>query len=95
MNPFLFELVMDPETTVTGLINRMIESAWKVASQVIDQLVHFGRLGKCLMLAMLRKNAHAPALFMYIQTDVNRLTRKIKFVTVTHGKPPFGKVFVG
>ena len=27
---------------------------------------------------------------MNIQTDVDRLPPKIKFVTVNHGKPPFG-----
>jgi len=43
---------------------------------------------------MFKQNAHAPALFMNIQTDVNRLTRKIKFVTLNHGKPPFGESFV-
>jgi hypothetical protein len=38
-------------------------------------------------------NAYAPALFVDIQTDEDRLTRKIKFVTVTHGKSPFGRFF--
>jgi len=33
-----------------------------------------------------RMNAHAPALFVDIQTDEDRLTREIKFVTVIHGK---------
>jgi hypothetical protein len=75
----------------------MIQSTRKSASQVIDQLVHFGRLGKGLMLKMLRKNTHAPALFVDIQSDVNRLTRKIKSATlnITHGKPPFGEFLRG
>jgi hypothetical protein len=41
------------------------------------------------------KNTYTPALFVHIQTDVNRLTRKIKFATINHGKPPFGENFVG
>jgi hypothetical protein len=88
------ELVMDPKPAVTRLIHRMIASTRKVASQVTNQLVHLGGLGKCLMLAMFRKNAHTPALLMDIQTDVNVLTRKINSATVTHGKPPFGECFV-
>jgi hypothetical protein len=38
-------------------------------------------------------NAYAPALLVDIQTDEDRLTRKIKFVIVTHGKSPFGGFF--
>jgi len=91
VDSFLLELVMNPETAITSLIDRMIGSSRKVASQVRDKLVHFGRLGKGFMLTMLRKNAHAPALLVDIQSDVNRLTCKIKFVTVVHGKPPFGE----
>jgi hypothetical protein len=45
------------------------------------------------MLAIRRMNTHAPTLPMHIQTDVDRLTRKIKFVTVNHGKSPFGSFF--
>jgi hypothetical protein len=90
VDPPLSQLVMDPEAAKTSLIDRMILSTRKVTSKIINQLVHFGRLGKCFMLALLRKNAHAPALLMDIETDVNRLTRKIKFVTLIHGKPPFG-----
>jgi hypothetical protein len=62
VDAFLLELVMDPKTAVTGLIHRMIASTRKVASQVRYQLVHLGGLGICLMLAMLRKDAHTPAL---------------------------------
>jgi hypothetical protein len=88
---------MDPEATITSLINRMIQSSRKSASQVIDQLVHFRRLSKRLMLKLLRKNTHAPALFVDIQTDINRLTRKINSATlnITHGKPPFGEFLRG
>ena len=46
------------------------------------------------MLEILRKNAHAPALLVDTQTDVNVLTRKINSATLTHGKPPFGECFV-
>jgi hypothetical protein len=94
VDSLLLELVMNPETTVTSLISRMIGSSWKVAFQVIGKLLHFGRLGKCFMLTMLRKNAHAPALFVDIQSDVNMLTRKINSVTVNHGKPPFAKILL-
>ena len=90
VDPLCSQLVMNPETAKTSLVDRIILSTRKVTSKIIGQLVHFGRLGKCFMLAMLSKNAHAPALLVDIQTDVNRLTRKIKFVTLIHGKPPFG-----
>ncbi len=36
------------------------------------------------------KECSRSTLLMDIETDVNRLTRKIKFVTLIHGKPPFG-----
>ena len=49
--------------------------------QVVDQRFHLRRLAKAFVLTMFRKNAYTPALFVHIQTDVNRLTRKIKFVT--------------
>jgi hypothetical protein len=91
VDSLLLELIMDPKTTVTSLIHRMIGSSRKVAPQVRGKLVHFGRLGEGFMLAMLRKNAHAPTLFVDIQSDVNMLTRKINSVTVIHGKPPFGE----
>jgi hypothetical protein len=97
VDSLLLELVVDPEATVTRLIHRMIGSSRKVASQVRDKLVHLGRLGKGFMLTMLRKNTHAPALFVDIQSYVNRLTGEIKFVTLiqVHGKPPFGKFLRG
>jgi hypothetical protein len=97
VDSFLLELVVDPETAITRLIDRMIGSSRKVASQVRDKLVHFGRLGKGFMLAMLRKNAHAPTLFVDIQSDVNMLTTEIKSATLiqVHGKPPFGKFLRG
>ena len=94
VDPLVGQLVMDPKTTVTGLIDRMIARTHKVTSQVTHQLVHLRGLGKCLMLEILRKNAHAPALLVDIQTDVNVLTRKINSATLTHGKPPFGEGFV-
>jgi hypothetical protein len=60
----------------------------------MDQLVHLGRLRKGFMLALLGMNTHAPTLLMNIQTNVERLTRKIKFAKVIHGKPPFGNFFI-
>jgi hypothetical protein len=40
-------------------------------------------------------NAHAPALFVNIHTNVNVLTREIKFGTFSHGKPPLGMFLLG
>jgi len=94
VNSLLLELVMDPETTVTRLIHRMIGSSRKVASQVIGKLVHLGRLTEGFMLTILRMNTHAPTLFVDIQSDVNMLTSKINSVTLIHGKPPFGKILL-
>jgi hypothetical protein len=97
VDSLLPELVMDPEAAVARFIHRMIESSRKVASQVKDKLVHLGRLRKGFMLTMLRKNTHTPTLFVDIQSDVNMLTREIKFATLiqVHGKPPFGKFLRG
>jgi hypothetical protein len=92
-NAFRSQLIMDPETTVARFINRIIGRPRKVVLQVVDQRVHLGRLGKSLMFALLRMNAHTPTLLMYIQTDVERLTRKINFAKVIHGKSPFGRFF--
>jgi hypothetical protein len=47
------------------------------------------------MFKMLGINADAPALFVDIHTDVNVLTREIKFVTFIHGKPPLGMFLFG
>jgi hypothetical protein len=59
----------------------------------MGKLVHFRGLVKRLILAILRKDTYTPTLFVDIQTDVNRLTRKIKSATLNsiHGKPPFGE----
>ena len=94
VDALVLELVMDPKTAVTRLIDRMIPSTRKVTSEVTYKLVRLGGLGECLVLAMVRKNAHAPAPLMDIQTDVNVLTRKINSATLTHGKSPFGECFV-
>jgi hypothetical protein len=44
---------------------------------------------------MLHKNAHAPALPVDIESDVNGLTCEIDSVSVLHGKSPFGSDFFG
>jgi hypothetical protein len=68
-----------------------------VLLQVMNQLVHFRRLAKALILTLLSRDTHAPALLVDIQTDVNRLTRKINSATlnIIHGKPPFGEFLCG
>jgi hypothetical protein len=58
--------------------------------QVLNQYFCFRWLAKRLVLTVFGKNAHTPALFVHIQTKINRLTRKIKFATLVHGKSPFG-----
>jgi len=93
LDPFLPQLVVDPEATVTRFVYRAILTPRKVMSQVLDQLVHFRGLVECFVLATARKNTYTPALFVDIQTDINRLTSKIKSATLNmiHGKPPFGE----
>ena len=86
---------MNPKTAITRLISRIILNPWKMVPQVMNQLVDFWRLAKGLILSLFRRNTHAPALLMHIQTHVNRLTRKIKFVTLNHGKSPFSVIFWG
>jgi hypothetical protein len=86
---------MDPEAAKARFINRIIPSPPKMMLQVMNQLIHFRGLAKYFVLAILRINTYTPALFVHIQTDVNRLTRKINSVNVNHGKPPFGKILLG
>jgi hypothetical protein len=88
---------MDPKPTIASFIYRAIVSPWKVMSQVVKQLIHFRGLVKRFILPILRKDTYTPALLVDIQTDVNRLTRKIKSATlnITHGKPPFGEFLRG
>jgi len=96
LDAFFPQLVMNPEPTIARFIDRMVLSAWKVTLQVVDQCFRFRRLAKAFVLTVLSKNAHAPAFFVHIQPDVNRLTREIKFGTLIHGKPPFFRLnFVG
>src|SRR4030042_1526550 len=92
-NPLFLQLVMNPKTAITRFIRRVILTPWEMVPQVMNQLVHFRRLAKVLILTICRRDTHAPTLLVDIQTHVDRLTRKIKFVTLnsTHGKPPFGK----
>jgi hypothetical protein len=93
LDPLLPQLVVDPKPTIARFIYRAIVSSWKVMPQVVKQLIHFRRLVERLILPILREDTHTPALFVNIQTDVNRLTTKIKSATlnITHGKPPFGE----
>jgi hypothetical protein len=95
VDPLLQQLGMDPKTTIPRFVHRIIECTRKVIPQIADQCLHLRRLAKRFVLAMSGKDAHTPALFVHIQTDINRLTRKIKFATINHGKPPFGEDFVG
>jgi hypothetical protein len=97
LDSFLPQLVVDPKTAKASFIDRAIFTPRKVASQVVKQLIHFRGLVKRFILAILRKDTHTPALLVDIQTDVNRLTRKIKSATlnITHGKPPFGEFLRG
>ena len=82
LDPFLPQLVMDPEAAIARFINRIIQSARKIMAQVMDQFVGFRGLVKRFILPILRKDTYTPALFVDIQTDVNRLTRKIKSATL-------------
>jgi hypothetical protein len=93
LDSFLPQLVVDPKATIARFIYRAIVTPRKVMSQVVKQLIHFRGLVKRLILAIVRKDTHTPTLFVDIQTDVNRLTRKIKSATlnIIHGKPPFGE----
>jgi hypothetical protein len=97
VNPSLPQLVMDPETTITRFVHRMVPSPRKMTLQVLNQSFCLGPLAKRLVLTVFGKNAHTPALFVDIQTDINSLTRKIKSATlnITHGKPPFGEFLRG
>jgi hypothetical protein len=80
---------MNPEPTTTCFIDRTVLSAWKVMLQVLAQCFRFRRLAKRFVLTVLSKDTHTPTLFVHIQSDVNRLTREIKFATLIHGKSPF------
>jgi hypothetical protein len=93
LDPFLPQLIVDPEAAIPRFISRIIQSAREIMAQVMDQFVGFRRLVKRFILPILRKDTYTPALFVDIQTDINRLTRKIKSATlnITHGKPPFGE----
>ena len=93
VHPFSLKLIMCPEPAKTGFIHRLTGRYRKVAFKIMNQFVRFRRLGKSLMLALFRKNAHAPTLLVDIQSHVNRLTRKIKFANMFHGKSPFGLFF--
>jgi hypothetical protein len=95
LDSFLLQLVMDPKTAISRLINRLIPSTRKVMLQVVEQFFHFRRLAKRFVLPMFRINAYTPTLFVHIQTDVNRLTRKINSANVKHGKSPFGRILFG
>jgi hypothetical protein len=88
---------VDPKAAIASFIYRAIVTPRKLMSQVMDQRVHLRGLVKRFILAIVRKDTHTPALFVDIQTDVNRLTRKIKSATlnIIHGKPPFGKFLRG
>jgi hypothetical protein len=92
VNRLLYQLGVDPKTTTPCFINRMIEGTRKMMSQVVRQGCRLRRLAEAFVFPMARVDAHLPGLLVDIQTDVNRLTRKIKFVTikVIHGKSPFG-----
>ncbi len=62
--------------------------------QVLARRFRFRHLAKGLVLPVLSKDTHAP-LFVYIQSDVNRLTGEIKFATLIHGKSPlFGWILL-
>jgi hypothetical protein len=93
VNSPLLQLIMNPKATIAGLVDRMIFTARKVASQIVHQRVYLGRLGKGLVFSVARKHTHTPAFLVDIQTNVNRLTGAIKFATlnIIHGKPPFGE----
>jgi hypothetical protein len=91
--PFLPKLIMNPKPTEPSFLYRVVRRTRKISLQIIHQKVYLGRLREGFMLANRRMNAHAPTLFVHIQTDVNRLTRKINFVTLNHGKSPFGVFF--
>ena len=96
LDAFFPQLIMNPEPTIARFIDRMVLSARKVMLQVVHQGFRFRRLAKAFVLTVFRKNANAPAFFVHIQPDVNRLTREVKFATLIHGKSPFLRLdFVG
>jgi len=80
---------MNPEPTTTCFIDRTALSAWKVTLQVLVQCFRFRRLAKRFLLTVLSKDTHTPTLLVHIESDVNRLTREIKFARLIHGKSPF------
>ena len=86
---------MNPETAKARLVNRHVFSPREVLSQVMDQFIGLRRLAKAFMLPLLRTHIDLPVLFVNIQAQVNRLTSKIKFGTLNHGKPPFGEILSG
>jgi len=88
-NGLLDQLVVDPKTTISCFINRVIEGPRKMMSQVVGQGCRARRLAEALVFSMVRVDAHLPRLLVNVQSDENRLPRKIKFVTLFHGKSPF------
>jgi hypothetical protein len=72
----------------------MIEGTRKMMSHVVGQGCRLRRLAEAFVFPMPRVDAHLPGFLVDIQTDVNRLTRKIKFVTLNHGKSPFSVIFL-
>jgi hypothetical protein len=96
LDAFFSQLVVDPKPTIPRFVDRMALSTRKVMLEVLNQYLRFRRLAKGLVLTLLTKNTDAPAFFVHIQSDVNRLTREIKFATLIHGKSPFFRLnFVG
>ena len=81
---------MNPEATKTGFIHRMVGGSWKRSLQIVGQFLNLGRLVESLVFKLFSMNANAPTLFVNVHTDVNVLTREIKFATFIHGKPPLG-----